>query len=290
MNEHRKFACRQTFLQEGSIVEKLQLVQSRQNKTVKEIIALQDKKERKRQRCFIVEGVRFVKEALLSGMDVEKICFAAETADKLVPAFNSLLPAGLPMFEMPLGLFSQMAQTETPQGVLAVVRIPARSLNSLYRQGFRGLVLDNVQDPGNCGTMIRSAHALGFDAVITASGSVDVFNGKVLRSTMGSVFHIPVVENVNLTGIVSFAKEHQLELIVASLESASACHKTNLTGEFLLAVGNEGKGVSEEMFAAAGKRVYIPMPGGAESFNAGVAASILMYESNRQKTQGCFVP
>ncbi len=290
LNEHRKFACWQTFLQERSIVEKLQLVQSRQNKTVREIIALQDKKERKRQRCFIVEGVRFVREALLSGMGVEKICFATETADKLVPELNSLLPSGIPAYEMPLGLFRQMAETDTPQGVLAVVRIPDRSLSSLYRQGFRGLVLDSVQDPGNCGTMIRSAHALGFDAVIAASGSVDIFNGKVLRATMGSVFHIPVIENVNLTEIVSFAKEHQLELIAACMDRATACHETELAGEFLLAVGNEGKGISEEMLTAAGKRVFIPMPGGAESFNAGVAASILMYESNRQKADLCFIP
>ncbi len=264
------------------------MVQSRQNKTVKEIVALQDKKERKKQRCFIVEGVRFVKEALLSGMSVEKICFASETAGRLVPEFDSLLPEGIPLFEMPLGLFCQMAQTETPQGVLAVVRIPDRSLSSIYRQGFRGLILDNVQDPGNCGTMIRSAHALGFDAVIAACGSVDIFNGKVLRSTMGSVFHIPVIENISIKEIVSFAKEYQLELIAACLEKASVCHETDLTGEFLLAVGNEGKGVSEDMLDAAGKRVHIPMQGGAESLNAGVAASILMYESNRQQADKVF--
>lgn len=270
-------------MQEGNVVEHLQLVQSRQNKTVKEIIALYDKKERRKQRCFVVEGVRFVKEALSSAMSVEKICFASESADKLNQEFNSLLPPGIPKYEMPSELFGQVSETETPQGVLAVVRIPEYSLSSIYRNGFRGLILDNVQDPGNCGTIIRSAHALGFDAVIATSGSVELFNGKVLRSTMGSVFHIPVIDNLNVAEIISFAKEFGLELVVACLEEASPCHETDLTGEFILAVGNEGKGVSETMLVAAGKRVRIPMPGGAESFNAGVAASILMYESNRQK-------
>lgn len=273
------------FLREGNIVDNVQSVQSRQNKTVKEIIALQDKKERRKQRCFAVEGVRFVKEALSSGMKVEKICFASETIGKWYHEFESLLPPGIPTFEMPSALFRQMAETESPQGVLAVVRIPDHALSAIYRKGFRGILLDNVQDPGNCGTVIRSAHALGFDAVIATSGSVELFNGKVLRSTMGSVFHIPVIDNLNMNDILSFVKELRLELIAACLEEASPCHETDLTGEFFLCVGNEGRGVSEAMLAAAGKRVRIPMPGGAESFNAGVAASILMYESNRQRAR-----
>ncbi len=261
----------------------LQLVQSRQNKTIKEIIALQEKKERRKQRSFAVEGVRFVKEALISGMHVEKICFASETAEKLYPEFDSLLSPDTPKYEMPAALFRQVAETETPQGVIAIVRMPDHSLASIYRKGFRGLILDNVQDPGNCGTMIRSAHALGFDAVIATSGSVDLFNGKVLRSTMGSVFHIPVIDSLSVSEIISFIRELHLGLVAACLEEASSCHETDLTGEFFLAVGNEGKGVSDALLAAAGKKVQIPMPGGAESFNAGVAASILMYESNRQR-------
>lgn len=264
-------------------MDNIQKVQSRQNKTVKEIIALQDKKERRRQHRFTVEGVRFVREAFSSGMMVEMLCFSADAIHKLYGEFSSLLNSGTPIYEMPDPLFRQMTETENPQGVLAVVRIPDHSLTAVYRKGFRGLVLDNLQDPGNAGTVIRSAHALGFDAVIASSGSVDVFNSKVLRSTMGSIFHIPVIDNVNMADILGFAKERKLELIVACLEGALPCSETDLTGEFILTVGNEGKGVSESVLAAAGKKVYIPMPGGAESFNAGVAASILMYESNRQK-------
>ena len=270
-------------MQEGNIVDNMQWIQSRQNKVVKEVIALQDKKERRKQRCFAVEGVRFVREALASGMDVEKICFASEAVEKMHQEFESLLPPHIPKYQMPSALFRQVAETESPQGVLAVVRIPDHSLSSIYRKGFRGIILDNVQDPGNCGTMIRSAHALGFDAVIATSGSVELFNGKVLRSTMGSVFHVPVIDNLSVTDIFSFVKEFGLEIIAACLEKAAPCYETDLTGEFFLCVGNEGKGVSEAFLAAAGKRVLIPMPGGAESFNAGVAASILMYESCRQK-------
>lgn len=267
-------------------MDNIQKVQSRQNKTVKDIIALQDKKERRKQHCFTVEGVRFAREAFSSGMTVDKICFSADAIQKLYPEFAGLVSSGTPIYEMPDPLFRQMTETENPQGVLAVVRIPDRSLTTIYRKGFRGLVLDNLQDPGNAGTVIRSAHALGFDAVIATSGSVDIFNSKVLRSTMGSIFHIPVIDNVSMDDILGFIRERHLELIVACLEGALPCSETDLTGEFILAVGNEGKGVSEAMLTAAGKKVCIPMPGGAESFNAGVAASILMYESNRQKQSG----
>lgn len=266
-------------------MDHIQLIQSRQNKTIKDIIALRDKKERRKQRCFAVEGVRFVREALTSGMKIEKLCFSSECTGKLHQELESLLAPGIPKYQMPPTLFRQVAETESPQGVLAVVRIPGHSLSSIYRKGFRGIILDNVQDPGNCGTVIRSAHALGFDAVVATSGSVDLFSGKVLRSTMGSVFHIPVVDNLHVNEIFGFVKEYGLEIIAACLEGASPCHETDMTGEFFLCIGNEGKGVSEALLAAAGKMVRIPMPGGAESFNAGVAASILMYESCRQRAK-----
>lgn len=264
-------------------MDHIQLIQSRQNKTIKDILALRDKKERRKQRCFAVEGVRSVREALSSGMSVEKLCFDSECAGKLYQEFENLLPPGILKYQMPQALFRQVAETESPQGVLAVVRIPEHPLPSIYRKGFRGIILDNVQDPGNCGTIIRSAHALGFDAVLATSGSADLFNSKVLRATMGSVFHIPVIDNLKADEIFGFAKEFGLEIIASCLEEASPCYETDLTGEFFLCVGNEGKGVSEALLAAAGKKVRIPMPGGAESFNAGVAASILMYESCRQR-------
>lgn len=265
------------------MIHNIQRVQSRQNKTVKEIVALHDKKERRKQRCFLVEGLRFVREALSSAMTVDRICFSTDGVNRLYGELSGLVPENLPILEVPDALFRQMAETENPQGVLAVVRIPDHSLPGVYRQGFRGLVLDNLQDPGNAGTVIRSAHALGFDAVVAANGSVDIFNSKVLRSTMGSIFHIPVIDNVDLEAFLGFVRERGIALIVSCVEGATPCHEADLSGEFFLAVGNEGKGVSDAMLTAAQKRVLIPMPGGAESFNAGVAASILMYESNRQR-------
>lgn len=260
-----------------------QIIQSRQNKTAKEIISLRDKKQRRKQQRFTIEGFRFVQEALLSGVKVEKICYATDVADKFRQEFESLVSSEIQCFEVEHGLFRQLAETDSPQGLLAIVHTPERSLEQIYRKGFRGLILDNVQDPGNAGTIIRSAHALGFDAVAAISGTVDIYNSKVLRSTMGSIFHIPVMDNLHGEELFSFCSEKNLSLIASRLENAKSCHETELSGEFFLIIGNEGNGVSESMLAHATEMVYIPMPGGAESLNAAIAASIIMYESNRQR-------
>lgn len=269
----------------------MQFIQSRQNQVVREILSLTDKKNRKKHRCFIVEGFRFVQEALSSGMYVEKICVTSDAANKFQKEMKTLTNPDIKCYEMPAGLFNQLAETDTPQGVLALVHMPDYPLGTLYRKGFRGLILDGVQDPGNAGTMIRSAHALGFDAVAAAKGTVDLFNSKVLRSTMGSIFHIPVVDDLSYDEIAVFCSGHGLPLVTSCLEGSKQLHETDLTGEFFIVVGNEGKGVSEQIQKHAAYSVHIPMPGGAESFNAAVAASIIMYESNRQMyVKGCCKP
>jgi TrmH family RNA methyltransferase len=264
-------------------MNQVQLIQSRQNKTIKEIIKLRDKKQRRKQKRFTVEGFRFIQEALVSGVDVTGICFSSDVANKVHKELADLLQPGIQLFEMPPELFHQIAETESPQGILAVAKMPEHSLDTAYRKGFRGLLINNIQDPGNVGTMIRSAHALGFDAVAITKGSADTFNSKVLRSTMGSVFHIPVIDNLDETEVFTFCREKNLRLIAACLEQAVPCHEVELTSDIFLVIGNEGKGVSEAILDSAALKVFIPMPGRAESFNAGVAASILMYESNRQR-------
>ena len=264
----------------------VQVIQSRQNKTVKEIIALQDKKNRRKQKKFLIEGFRFVSEAVSSGANVEKIVFSAGAFAQPRQELEALLSPDTEIYETPSELFHLLAETESPQGVLAVVHMPGNTLSSVYRKGFRGIVLDSVQDPGNAGTIIRSAHALGFDAVLATAGTVDIFNSKVLRSTMGSVFYVPVVDGLEEEEIFSFSHRNGIQIIASRLEEAKPCHNVDLTGELLIVIGNEGKGVSEELQNHASGFIHIPMPGGAESFNAAVAASILMYESNRQRHAG----
>jgi len=261
----------------------MQLITSRQNKTVKEVISLQDKKYRRKLRKFLIEGYRIIHEAVNSGSALEKLFFSTETEQKNKNELVSRLNPEIQLYEIPHELFMQMSETDSPQGVLAVVGIPEVSLDSIYKKGFRGLVLDSVQDPGNAGTMIRTAHALGFDAVVATEGTVDLFGGKVLRSTMGSIFYIPVLENIKSEDIFAFCGENSIRVISSRLEDAKPCYDVDLSGDFFIVIGNEGNGISECFHKRSSEFVKIPMPGGAESFNAAVAASILMYESNRQR-------
>lgn len=263
------------------VVFGLQLIQSRQNQLIKDIIALRDKKNRRNERCFIIEGFRFVKEAISSKANIKAICVSSDSVEKFHKEFD--INSQIKTIEVPPELFHIISETETPQGILAVVGFSDSMPASVYRKGFRGLLLDSVQDPGNAGTMIRSAHALGFDAVLTAQGTVDVFNSKVLRATMGSIFNIPVLDNICGDEILEFCNNKGIRIIASRLENAKPCYEANLAGDFLLVIGNEGNGVSDFIQKNAADFVYIPMPGGAESFNAAIAASILMYESCRQR-------
>lgn len=261
----------------------MQLIESSRNKIIKYILSLKNKSNRRKQRSFLIEGFRFVREALLSDTRIEIICFSTEFSDVLRRELQTLTDKEIKYILVPPALFTRLSETDTPQGILAVVDMPEKSLRSLYREGFRGILLDSVQDPGNVGTIIRSAHAFGFDAVIATKGTVDIYNGKVLRSTAGSVFHIPVVDGIEEEEVFRFCTEHGLRIITTGLDEGKPCYECDLGKSFLLVIGNEGRGVSEKIGLMSSETVFIPMPGGAESLNAGAAASIIMYESSRQR-------
>jgi TrmH family RNA methyltransferase len=144
------------------------------------------------------------------------------------------------------------------------------------------MLTDKLQDPGNVGTIIRSAHAAGAAGVIFTKGTVDIYNEKTLRSTMGSVFNIPIIEDVDLS-FVDFLKSKGFKLVVSSLEDSENFYDVDLTQNVIIAVGNEGSGISQEIYRLGDIRVKIPMPGNAESLNAGAAASIMLFEAVRQK-------
>lgn len=261
----------------------MQLIESSRNKTIKYIMSLKDKTNRKKQRSFLIEGFRFVREALFSNIRIQIICFSTEVGDECRTEVQTLTDKEIKYILVPPALFARLSETDTPQGILAAVDIPERPLHSLYRKGFRGVLLDSVQDPGNVGTIIRSAHALGFDSVISTKGTVDIYNGKVLRSTAGSVFHIPVVDGLEEEEVFQFCSEHGIRIIATGLNEGRPCYECDLSENFLLVIGNEGRGVSPGIKKLSAASVFIPMPGRAESLNAGVAASVIMYESNRQR-------
>jgi RNA methyltransferase, TrmH family len=247
---------------------------------IKETKKLKEKRFRVERNQFLVEGFRFVEEALKSTFQVPYIFLSEEALERWQSfQLNEMLQSASKLYIVKEAILKLLSSTETPQGVIAVVN--QNNMHLEIKEGFYVLV-DKLQDPGNMGTIIRSAHAAGAAGVITTKGTVDIYNEKTLRSTMGSIFNIPIIEDKDLS-IIDSLKNSGFKLIVSSLEDSKNFYDVDLTDNVIIAVGNEGSGISEEIYKLGDMKVKIPMPGNAESLNAGAAASIMMFETVRQK-------
>lgn len=258
----------------------MELIQSKDNIIIKEAKKLKEKRYRTLNSKFLVEGFRFTEEALKSSFNVSEI-FINENSLNKWKEYNleSLLKNYTKVYIAKDTAFKQLSETENPQGIIAVV--DKIKISEVKNEGIY-LLADKIQDPGNLGTIIRSAHAAGALGVIVTKGTVDIYNEKTLRSTMGSIFNIPVIEDENL-GFTKELKVNGFKLIVSSLEDSVDFYNVNLNENLIIAVGNEGSGISEGIYSIGDIKVKIPMPGGAESLNAAVAASVMLFEAVRQK-------
>lgn len=181
-------------------------------------------------------------------------------------------------------VFKAVSDTMTPQGILCVVRQPVYDAGELLdkaRPCF--LLLEDIQDPGNLGTIMRTAEAAGVDAVIMSRGCVDIFNPKVIRSTMGAVYRVPFLYEDNLEQFVQRLKERSIEVYAAHLQDSVDYDSISYQNGCAFLIGNEGNGLSEALSSAATGYIKIPMKGKVESLNAAVAASVLVYEVYRQR-------
>lgn len=282
-------------------------IASVQNARVKLWSQLLDKKGRDKQGQFLIEGVHLVTEAIHSGAPIDAVVYSEargipsevdQAATEAVEKARAGAAAGAPAFEwisVSEDVLLKCSDTQTPQGIFAVVNKPAWSLEVLWggggqdqpgRRGRSGeplvVVVDGVQDPGNLGTIIRSADAVGATAVVLGRGTVDLYNPKTVRSTMGSLFHLPIVE-AELGPLLEEAGERELQLVVASLQASESCYAVDFTRGTWFIVGNEARGVSETASRLANRRVIIPMAGDAESLNVAMAATVLLFEASRQR-------
>lgn len=237
------------------------------------------RKARERDARFVAEGIRAVEELLASPLELVGVLCAPQLLDSVrgTQLRQAVERRGVPLADVTEREFAGAASTESPQGVLAIGRIPERQLSALAdRERLTLLVLDGVQDPGNVGTMIRTAHALGADATIALPGTVDVWNAKVVRSAMGSLFrhHVQAASSNELAG---FAATHAVELWAADAGGVEV-GKLRRPARLGLVLGNEGAGVGAAMEPHLAQRVSLAMPGGAESLNVAIAAGILLYE------------
>lgn len=240
---------------------------------------LQRRKARQRQGRFVAEGVRAVEALLSSPVTVTGVLVTtALRADARGAAlFDRLLAREIPVQDVTDTELATAADTDAPQGILAIGEIPAHALNT-PSPGARYLVLDALQDPGNVGTLIRTAAALGVTATIALPGTVDLWNAKVVRSTMGALFTHPALHATWET-VTSFLDAHRIPFWLADTDG-DALHRVaadSVPARLALAVGNEGAGVSDAVAARADRRIAIAMTPGIESLNVAVATGILLH-------------
>lgn len=246
----------------------MKYIESNQNPRVKKWKKLLTKKEREKSGQFLVEGFHLVEEALTNKL-----------VDELIIRMDTDLPLkwdleSTEIYQVTDEIFSSITDTETPQGVVAVCKQPnfQMDINKMTHL----LLIDRVQDPGNIGTMIRTADAAGFNAVILGEGCADLYSPKVVRSTQGSLFHLPIIKG-SLAKWITKLKESDMHVLGTALQGAVPYREMEQPNRFALLMGNEGSGVSDELLRMTTQNVYIPILGKSESLNVAVAAGILMY-------------
>jgi TrmH family RNA methyltransferase len=257
------------------------IISSPSNSTVKHIKSLLQKKNRELHGQFIVEGLKMVSEALVSGFSIDMLVFS-ETGVKLQQEFE-LYDRAVHTIVTTDSVFKGISDTQTPQGVLAVVQQRKYDLMKAVGQEKSFLIiLDGVKDPGNLGTIIRTVDAAGGDGVVLVNDCVDPYNPKAVRSTMGSIFRVPLFQGYDMVELIDKLDHFGYHTVTSHLEGSNVFDWQGGHAKTALVIGSESHGVSRHMTDAADSLVKIPMAGGAESLNASVAAGILIYEIFRK--------
>lgn len=254
-------------------------IESPSNSKIKLAASLRLKKNRDSLNLFIAEGVRLVETAAQSS---QKKIFALVTDEALQKSrvkaiIEKLESENCEVFAVSAEIYKKASATKEPQGILLVTEQKNVSLAELSRDDEFLVVLDEVQDAGNVGSIIRTADACGCSAVILLKGCADAFSDKTVRAAMGSTFHLPIVENVTAGEFIEFCKKREIKIFSAALdEKAQSLFNTKFGNKKALVFGNEGNGVSAEILQAS-ESFYIPMKGKAESLNVSAAAAVSLY-------------
>ncbi len=262
--------------------DRLRPVSSRQNALVKELRRAFHDGEPAADGSIAIESVRAIEEAIRSGLRFRAVFFAESArapAGRLLPQLSAYVETLL----LPDDVFQSVVATETPQGVAALVRLKVHKLDDvLAAPGPLIVAAAGVQDPGNLGTIIRSAEAFGAAGVLVGGGTVSPYNPKVVRASAGSLFRLPVVA-VEFPAVLAALRDRGLRLLATSSHKGTAADEADLTGGVVVMIGNEGAGVPKEIMRQMDGQVAISHQRNVESLNAGVAASIVLYEASRQR-------
>lgn len=257
------------------------VITSKDNEFVKHVKKLKEKKYREEYGEFIVEGIKMLQEAISEQAKIKQIVVCEDCKNSGgIPQDLLYEIAKYDCVYVNEKAFTQMTDVSNPQGILAIID---KSGNKEAEIDFKAdliLVLDNIQDPGNMGTILRTADSINLKQILVSKGSSDVYNPKVVRSTMGAIFRVKVIECENLVKTIKELKKHKINVLATDLKTDKSIYDVDYKKSAVV-IGNEANGVSSEILEVADQRIKIPMLGKTESLNAAVATSIILYESKR---------
>ncbi len=264
----------------------MNVISSKDNEIVKSVKKLKEKKYRDLENAYIVEGIKMVKEAILEKASIRQIiiCDDCEKSDN-IPKELMYEIAKYDCLYVTSKIFKYISEVQTPQGVLAVVEKNNNGTNGETDINYNEdiiVALDDIQDPGNLGTILRTVDSVGLTQVLVSKGTADCYNPKVVRSSMGAIYRVKVIECEDLLETLKEVKKNKFKVLVTSLGDSKNIYEMKYNKKVLV-IGNEANGVEERIMNIADEKIKIPMLGRTESLNAAVATGIILYEYVRQK-------
>ena len=258
------------------------VITSKDNESIKAIRKLKEKKYRDISNEYIIEGIKLIQEAIQEKAKIKTIvvCDDCKTTGGIP---NDILYeiAKYNCIYVNEKVFNLITDVSNPQGILAVIEKNSSESEIDYKEDLI-VVLDNIQDPGNLGTILRTLDSIGLKQIILSKESADGYSPKVVRSTMGAIFRVKIIESDNLEKTIKEIKKHKFKVYATSLENSKSIYEVDYTKSAII-IGNEANGVSKTLLDIADERIKIPMLGKTESLNASVATGIILYEYVRQK-------
>ena len=260
----------------------MQIISSKENQFIKHIKKLKDKKYRDINNEYLIEGIKLIKEAIQEKAKIKQIVICDECEKtEAIPKDLMYEIAKHECIYVTKKLFETLTNVVEPQGILAIIGKSDSKQEINYNEDII-VALDDIQDPGNLGTILRTVDSIGLTQIIISKGTADVFNPKVIRSSMGAIFRVKVIESEDLKQTLLEIKKHKFELLVTSLQTKKSVYDIKYKKKIIV-IGNEANGVSREIQELSDYKIKIPMLGKTESLNASVATGIILYEYVRQK-------
>ena len=263
----------------------MNVISSKDNEFVKHVKKLKDKKYRDMSQEFVIEGVKLIKEAIEEGACIKQIVICDNCLNSdVIPKELMYEIAKFECVYVTEKIFGMVSDVNTPQGILAIIGRSNGDVEIDYSQDII-VALDGIQDPGNLGTILRTVDSIGLNQILVSKETADCYNPKVVRSTMGAIFRVKLIECEDLEKTLREIRKHKFQLVITSLQTENSVYDVDYNKKVIV-IGNEANGVKQSIQDMADIKVKIPMLGKTESLNASVATGIVLYEYVRQKIKG----